>query len=341
MKPSSSDDIFALIDSYVISAALGAAMETGLFWLLDQQPLNVHSVARELNIPLNRCRSWLQMLCSYDLLEQSNKDYIPSITTKTAILEAYSQNTWAFLAREAHERFPAVNDLPVHIHDPGSVWEVQGLTPPDYFANLENSSERARQFTRMLYEIHQALAETVADSLDLQGVDRMLDLGGGSGVMSMALLRRNPQLTAVVFDIPNVCSAGREIASENAFENQITFHAGDFIRDQLPSGFDMILKCDVGHYTEALFRKIRSALNPAGRVVIVDKFAPTKDGAHPTRLHWAFLSSLENPDLTKTTAAEVKNLITQTGLELLSTRILHSKQDVRWSSGWVMIEARK
>lgn len=341
MKPSSSDDIFALIDSYVISAALGAAMETGLFWLLDQQPLDAHGVARELNIPLNRCQSWLQMLCSYDLLEQSNKDYIPTITTQTAILEAYSQNTWAFLAREAHERFPAVKDLPVRIHDPGSVWEAQGLTPPDYFANLQNSSERALQFTRMLYEIHQPLAETVADSLDMRGVDRMLDLGGGSGVMSMALLRRNPHLTAVVFDIPNVCAAGSEISNENALEDRIAFQAGDFIHDELHSGFDMILKCDVGHYTKALLRKIRSALNPGGRLVIVDKFAPTKEGAHPTRLHWAFLSSLENPDRTGTTATEVENLLTQTGFEILTIHTLSSGESQRWSSGWVMIEARK
>ena len=341
MKPSTSDDIFALIDSYGISAALGTAMETGLFWLLAQQPLDAQSVAHELNIPLNRCRCWLQMLCSYDLLEQSDKGYIPSPTARTAILGAYSRGTWAFLAREAHERFPAVNDLPANIHDPVSVWEVQGLTPPDYFANLQNSAERARQFTRMLYEIHQPLATALADSLDMQGANRILDLGGGSGVMSMALLRKHPQLTAIVFDIPNVCTAGREIASQNAMEDQITFQAGDFIHDKLPSSFDLVLDCDVGPYTETMFRKIRSALNPGGRLVIVDKFAPTKEGAHPTRLHWAFLSTLENPDRIGTTATEVENLLTQTGYKILSTRALPSVESQRWSRGWVMIEARK
>jgi len=341
MKPSTSDDIFALIDSYVISAALGAAMETGLFWLLAQQPLDARSVAHALSIPQNRCRCWLELLCTYELLEQSEKGYIPSTTARTAILESYSQGTWAFLAREAHERFPAVNDLPANIHDPGSVWEAQGLTPPDYFANLQNSAARARQFTRMLYEIHQPLATALADSLDMQGVDRMLDLGGGSGVMSLALLQRHPQLTAIVFDIPNVCAVGREIASENAMEDRITYQAGDFISEELPTGFDLVLDCDVGPYTDAMFRKIRSVLNPGGRLVIVDKFAPTKDGAHPTRLHWAFLSSLENPDRTSTIASEVENLLTQTGFEIQSTHTLLVGESQRWSSGWLMIEARK
>ena len=341
MKPSTSDDIFVLIDSFGISAAVGAAMETGLFWLLAQQPLNTQSVAHELNIPHNRCRVWLQMLCSYGLLEQTNTVYVPSSTAQTAILDAYSQDTWAFLALESRERVPAVRDLAQNIHVSGSVWDVLGLSPPDYFRNLQENPVRARQFTRMLYEIHQPLATALAASLDMQGVDRMLDLGGGSGVMSFALLRRHPQLTAVVFDIHNVCAAGREIARENALGDRVTYQSGDFIHDELPSGFDLVLDCDVGPYTETMLRKIRSTLNPGGRLVIVEKFAPSKEAVHPTRLHWAFLSSMENPDRTGTTAPEVENLLTKTGFEILSTQTLSSGESQRWSNGWIMIEARK
>ena len=341
MKPSTSDDIFALIDSYGISAAVGVAMETGLFWLLAQQPLAGAEVAQALEIPVNRCCIWLQMLSSSDLLEQTPNGYIPSSTARSAILDTFSQDTWAFLARESRERAPAVQDLAQYIHVSGSVWDAQGLKPPDYFRDLQENPVRARQFTRMLYEIHQPLATALADSLDMQGVDRMLDLGGGSGVMSFALLQRHPQLTAVVFDIPNVCAAGREIASENALGDRVTYQSGDFIHDKLPSSFDLVLDCDVGLYTETMFRKFWSALNPGGRLVIVDKFAPTKDGAHPTRLHWAFLSSLENPDRTGTTAAEVEGQLKQTGYEVLSTRTLAPTEAQRWSSGWVMIEVQK
>jgi ubiquinone/menaquinone biosynthesis C-methylase UbiE len=341
MNPSTSDDIFTLIDSYVIAAALGTAMETGLFWILTKQPLDAQSVAHELNIPLNRCRMWLQILCSYDLLEQTDAVYIPSTTAQVAILDVYSQDTWAFLARESRQRVPAVRDLAQNIHVSGSVWDEIGLTPPDYFQDLQESPLRAREFTRMLYEIHLPLAASLADSLDMHGVDRMLDLGGGSGVMTMALLRSNPQLTAVVFDIPNVCAAGREIAAENAMEERIIFQEGDIIHNELPSGFDLVLNCDVGLYTGEILRKIHSVLNKAGRLVIVDKFAPTKEGAHPTRLHWAFLSSLENPDRTGTTAGEVADLLAQSGFEILSTQLLIPGQSQRWSFGWEMIEAGK
>jgi predicted O-methyltransferase YrrM len=309
-------------------------MELGLFWLLAERPRDAASVAQATGVLINRCRYWLQLLSSVGLVEKVPAGYAPSPTARTAILEAYSQETWAFLAREARERFPAVRNLALHIREPGSAWAAQGLTPPDYFANMIASPERARQFTRMLYEYHQSLADELSRTLDMTGVQRLMDLGGGSGVMSLALLRRNPGLTSIVVDIENVCVAGREIAAEHGVTaERITYHSADFLREELPGKCDMVLDCDVGAYSEEMLRKIWAALNPGGRLVIVDQFAPAKDVAHASRLLWAFLGSLENPDATPTTAREVQTQLTQAGFQLVSETTL--------CDGWVMIEARK
>ncbi len=345
MKPVTTDDVFDLIDAYITSAALGAAMELGLFWLLADQPLNAADVAQALGIPINRCRYWLQVLSHIGLLEQVAQGYAPSSTARTAILDAYSQQTWAFLAQEARLQFPIILDLALRIRERGSVWAAQGLTAPDYFAQIVESPERARAFTRMLYEIHLPYADELANSLDMSGVERLMDLGGGSGVVSLALLRRYPHLTAVVVDIPNVCAAGREIAAEVAGENwlekRIAYHAADFLQDELPSGLDMVLECDAGPYSEALFRKIRASLNPGGRLVVVGHFVPAEGMAPPSCLFWAFEGAMENPNFTYTTAAEIQARLMRAGFQVLSERTLLPKGVLRWSSDWVMIEARK
>jgi len=341
MKPGTTDDVFDLMDSYVTSAALNAAMELGLFWLLAEQPLDKEGIAHALDIPINRCQYWLQLLSSMGLIEQGSEGYAPSSTTRAAILNAYSQETWAFLAGETLDRFPAVHDLALRIRQAGSAWAVQGLTPPDYFTQLLQSPERARRFTRMLYEIHLPLAEQVAESLDMSGVDRLMDLGGGSGVVSLALLRRHHHLTAVVVDIANVCAAGCEIAAENSMEDRITYYEADFLHDDLPSGFGMVLECDAGPYSEALLRKIRTALNPGGCLAIVDQFAPTEGVAPSSWLHWAFQASLENPNFTLLTVTEVQSRLKQAGFQLLSERTLPHNEVLRWSSDWILIEASK
>jgi len=316
-------------------------MELGLFWLLDSKPLNEHEVARELGIPPSRCHYWLQLLCTVGLLERGSGGYQPSSAAHTAILEVYSQGSWALLAQEARERLPSLCDLPSHLHEPRSVWQALGLTPPMYLSQMTEDPNRARRFTRMLYELHEPLAKQLAEFLDLGGVARLMDLGGGSGVVSLALLRRYPDLKVTVIDIENVCAAGREIAAEHSLADRITYHPCDFLCEELPTGFDLVLECDVNVYSEDLFRKVWKALNPESRFVVVDQLAPAEGVAPPSRVHWAFEGSLASPDFAFPTAARLRDLLTRAGFGDLSQDPLPSPAGScrRMTQGMVVIEA--
>jgi predicted O-methyltransferase YrrM len=341
VNPATPDDVLDLMDSHFTSAALGAAMELGLFWLLGEQPLDAAGVSGALEIPLNRCRYWLQILDRAGLIDQTPEGYAPSTSARAAILDVHSQDTWAFLARWARIALPAVRDLTLHIREPGSTWDAQGLTPPNYFDEIVERPEMARRFTRMLYEIHVPLAEALAGALEMGGVDRLMDLGGGSGVVSLALLRRYPRLTATVVDVDNVCAAGREIAQEHALADRITYHAADFVHGELPSGFDMALACDTGRYSEVVFRKVHGALKPGGRLAVADQFAPAEGVAHPARLDWAFLASMRDPDSPVTTAANVQTRLTKAGFKVLLERAMPPGTPDRWFGEWTVIEASR
>jgi len=343
MKPETTEDILELLGGYIASAALGAAMELGLFWLLAERSLSAPEVAQSLNIPLNRCHHWLQLLSKLGLLEDSAEGYAPSIIAREAILNAQSQDTWAFQAREDRDSSLSVRDLALNISKPMSTWQTRNLTPSDKLQQEQEDPSYAARFTRKLYEIHIPLAEQLANMLDLQGVKRLLDLGGGSGVVSFALLRKRHELTSVVVDVESVCQTGREIASENRLEKRITYLVADFLQDDLPTGFDMVLLCDVGSFSEILFRRIHDVLNLKGRLVIVDKFAPSKTSAPPSRLASAFLSSLEYPaqSIDFTTAEVVQARLQQAGFRVLSTTSVPHKDNLPWNIDWIVLEAQK
>ena len=313
MEPATTGDVNQLLKMHLASAALGAALESHLFWWLAEKPAGVESISQTFDIPFNRCRSWLELLTGLDLLERRGETYAPSSTARTAILKAYSPETWAFLAQEAREQYPAGRDLTLHISHPDSVWVAQGLEKPNYIAQMAKSPERARRFTRILYEIHRPLAEKLAQILDMTGVKRLLDQGGGSGVVSLALLKRHKNLTAVVVDIANVCDAGKEIAASTPMAERITYHAADFLQDELPTGFDMVLECDVGIYTEELFRKLHTILNPEGRLAIVDWLPHQGHEPSLQQLADIFLMSLGTPGSATTTDVEVQNLLAKAG----------------------------
>jgi len=343
VKPETTEDVLEIMNGYVVSAVLGAAMELGLFWLLAEKPLSATDVSKSLNIPLNRCHHWLQILCKLDLLDDTTEGYAPSMIAREAILNTLTQETWAFQAREYRDSALFVRDLALNISQPMSTWQTRNLTPPDYFQKIQEDPSYAARFTRKLYEIHLPLAEQLTNMLDLRGVKSLLDLGGGSGVVSFALLRKKQELSSVVMDIENVCQAGREIASENKLEKRIIYLAADFLQDDLPIGFDMVLLCDVGSFSEILFHKIHDVLNPKGHLVIVDKFAPDRTSAPPSRLSSAFLDSLERPaqPVDFITVNIVQTLLKQVGFRDFSVTPVPHKDNLPWNIDWIILEARK
>jgi SAM-dependent methyltransferase len=318
-------------------------MELGLFWLLEERPLQAQEVAAELGIAPIPCQYWLQLLSDLDLVEQGPRGFEVTSAARTGILDVLSQSSWALLAEEAREKLQGLRDLPADLRDSARARKAPETARPSYVAKMAEDPERARRFTRMLLELHQPLAEGLVEFLDLTGVDRLMDLGGGSGVVSLAFLRRYPRLTATVVDVANVCAAGREIATEAALEDRITYHAADFLRDSLPSGFDLVLECDVNIYSVSLFEKIRDSLSTGGRFVIVDQLAPAEGVAPRPRVHWAFAGSLVNSEFMYPTAGRIREQLERAGFRIASESRLPSaaRPCARFTEGMYVLEARK
>ena len=343
MKLETTQDILELMQGSFSSAVVGAAMELGLFWLLAEQPLPPGEVAQALSLPLNRCQLWLQILSKLGFLERGLAGYAPSPLAREAILNAQSRDTWAFQAREDRESAALVRDLALNIGKPIAGWQTGNPTSPDYFQHFQTDPAYALGLTRKLYEIHLSLAEQLANLLDVRGVKSLLDLGGGSGVVSFSLLRKQPDLTSVVVDTENVCRAGRELAAEHHLEKRITYLPADLQEDDLPSGFDMALLCDVGIFSETLFRRIYAVLNPHGRLIIVDKFAPSRTSPPPSRLWSAFFDSLEHPaqPLDFLTTEVVQARLQQAGFGDVSVTPVPPEDHLPWNIDWTMLEVRK
>lgn len=336
MKPLKTEsDVRDLLHAAAESAALGTAIETGLLWRLAETPMDEEGVAVTMNIPFKRCSYWLQFLHALGILEKSVQGYSPSALTRSAILESWSRESWMHLVLDERERSAGVHNLALHISHPGSVWAAQGLVEPrDYVEKMKRDPVRAREFTYTLYEVHQHLAKELAAILDLANVHRLLDVGGGSGVISMALLRKYPDLTAMVIDLENVCTVGREIAEENLLSDRITYRPLDLEEDDLPGGFDLVMHCDFGMFGEEFLRKLWNSLNPGGRIVIVDYFSQSENVIPPSRLEWTFLDSLEDPDYSYQTLAQTQSELVRAGFHLLDGE--HTLSDNR-----VLIQAQK
>lgn len=118
-------------------------------------------------------------------------------------------------------------------------------------------------------------APAVAAAIGLEGVRRMLDVGGGSGAYSIAFAQAAPDLTAEVFDLPRVVRIAERHIARAGLSGRVTTRAGDLRADRFGEGWDLILVSAICHMlspeeNQDLIRRCHAALAPGGRLVIQD-----------------------------------------------------------------------
>mgnify|MGYP003694775447 CR=1 FL=1 len=117
------------------------------------------------------------------------------------------------------------------------------------------------------------VGEALAGALDLGASRRLIDLGGGTGAMSIALCRRYSELSAVILELPAIATLAREHVAESGLEHRITVEEGDFVVGPLPSGGDVVLLANVLSMlsvtvTRSVLSRVFDALPPGGTIAI-------------------------------------------------------------------------
>ena len=151
----------------------------------------------------------------------------------------------------------------------------------------EAAGDWVRNFVFGLYDMALPLAPLIAETLDLP-IDRplhVIDVGGCHAAYSMALARRYPLLTAVVFELPAVVPFAREIIAQEGLADRVTVQEGDFQREGLGAGYDIamvfgVLNGEPPEGRPTLIRKVYDCLNPGGKIVLRD-FVLDDDCAGP------------------------------------------------------------
>jgi ubiquinone/menaquinone biosynthesis C-methylase UbiE len=150
-----------------------------------------------------------------------------------------------------------------------------------------------RSFIMAMHTNSVAHAEDVVDHVEVTGVQRIIDIGGGSGDYAYAFLRRLPGATATIFDLPDVLPITLECAALAGVTDRVETQPGDYFQDELGEGFDLALISNILHSLNwencaMLLAKAWRCLRPGGRVVIHD-FVLGEDATQP---QWASLFSL-------------------------------------------------
>lgn len=318
-----------LATGYWKSAVLSAGVELGVFDALSGEKATAEELAKRCDAAPRHLAEVLDALVALELLEKNGNQYaiapaadaLVNAQSATCVLDALRFNMdlyplWGRLSDCARTGEPAL--------------------PPG--AHLGADSARTRRFALGMHSRALGMAPAVLPSMDPKGADTLLDIAAGPGTFSRLLAEQHPNLTVTQFELPAVQVIARELTAESPAADRIRFHPGDYHNDALPHGFDMALLCGAIHqehdeFAQSLFRRIKDALNPGGRFLIVDMMLePNRTGPLFSNL-FSINMMLTSPNGRVFTAADLESLLKEAGFaEVSLTR-------PPWSPYWVL-EAR-
>ncbi|HRW09930.1 MAG TPA: methyltransferase [Caldilineaceae bacterium] len=246
-----------------------AAIRLNLFDALVEQPRTAQALAHVIQTDPHATALLLAALESLGYIKRRGELYALTGMSRKWLTDAGTLNFspfyryWGVLIEEF---FPRLEE---------SI--RSGQPPANLYAWLEDHPEVSRDFQAGMSVLTEFVKDDVLKRITLPPTTkRLLDLGGGHGTYSLALCQRYPTLAAVIMDSPQPLVSARDYIDRAGLGSRIATQAGDFLHNDLGSGFDVALLFNVIHgltaaQNRALLQRAQAALNPGGQVFILEQ----------------------------------------------------------------------
>lgn len=145
------------------------------------------------------------------------------------------------------------------------------------FEYLGEHEERARAFDRAM-GAGAVFFSRIPQAYDFSGLPTVVDVGGGNGTLLASILKRNPTLQGVLLDARSVVEAARATLGAEGVADRVRMVEGNFFESIVPGGdaylFSRILHDWTDDQCRTILANCRRAINPGGRLLIVERLLP-------------------------------------------------------------------
>ena len=189
--------VLAKIDlqtAFMASRCIVAAERFQIFRKLHGKALSVAAIGKKTGIRGWRLEIFLAVLMSLGLLKKKGDLYQNSALAERYFIKERSIYWTRLFSEECLEEYKAFSVLEETLTSGKDYESILGIKRKYYVEQMQENPGWAHDFTNMLFYFHRPDAGALAKNLDLRGYKNLLDVGGGSGVMSMALVQKYKNL---------------------------------------------------------------------------------------------------------------------------------------------------
>ena len=273
----------AMINSNWITQALYVAAQLGLPDLLASGPQTSEHLAQATGAHAPSLHRLLWALVTIDIVrERAEGDF--ALLPMGALLQrdaATSLCAWAMLVGGYH--WQAWGRLLDSVKTGESARTL--LTGTDMFRDLEQHPELAALFDQPMVESTRLVVPAVVQAYDFAGLRRIIDVGGGSGELLVAILTANPEVDGVLFDRPHAIEQGRQYLERAALTHRCVCIAGDFFESVPDGGGAYVLKGVLHSWNDEqstiILENCRRAMPAEAKLLLIERIIPERVGTSP------------------------------------------------------------
>jgi len=255
------DDVSDMIRGFMPSRVILTALELDLFTAVDQGG-TATKIAGKIQCAVRATEMLLNALVGLKLLQKSGDTY-----TNTPLAARFFVEGVPDSARMAQ----------LHIANLWKRWStLTEAVKSGTSVALGGGNGSVKPFIAAMDHNARGRARAVVQAVEVNGAQRLLDLGGGSGAYSIAFAQAVPGLQAEVVDLADVLPIAQEHIRKAGMADRITTRAGDMLTVALDVGkYDLVLLSAICHMfspeeNRQLLARAFQALAPHGRLVISD-----------------------------------------------------------------------
>ena len=255
------DDISELIRGFMPSRAVLTALELDVFTAVGEGGA-AKQIAAKIHTAERATEMLLNALVSLKLLEKREEIY-----TNTPLSARFFVEGTPDSARTAQ----------LHIANMWKRWStLTDAVRAGTSVAPRGDNGWVTPFIAAMDHIARGRARAVVQAAGVNGAQRMLDLGGGSGAYSIAFAKAAPALHVDIVDLPEVLPITREHIRKAGLADRISTRAGDMLTVPLEGAhYDLVLLSAICHMyspedNQQLFRRAYDTLAPNGRLVVAD-----------------------------------------------------------------------
>lgn len=310
------EDVFAVARDFMRSRVILTAAELDLFGMIDEGHSTPSAMATHRGLDQRSLTRVLDCLVTFGLLTKDGETYSPTPEGQT------------YSSKHPESSLPML----LHINRLWDTWSeltmiVEQGPPTEKRPPKPMDPGDRRAFIGAMHVIGRTLSEEIVGALDVSRFKKLIDIGGGSGTYTIAFLKNNPQMRAVLFDLKDVIPMARERLESEGFLGRTELVEGDFYQDELPAGCDLALLSAIIHQNSPeqnlnLYKKIFRALDPGGMVLIRDHIMDDTRTRPPEGALFAINMLVNTRGGDTYTFAEVRDGLEGAGFN--DVKILHS-----------------